>query len=120
MEMKKLTASEAKFADIIWAHAPLTSMELAQLAETEMCWKKTTAYTVLATLCKKGLFSNENTVVSVVLTKDAYNARQSETHVEETYGGSLPKFLSAFIQRKKLSREQVEEIRRLIDGYEEE
>ena len=50
----KLTETEAKFADIIWEHAPIKSTELVKLCEGMLGWKKSTTYTVLKKLCEKG------------------------------------------------------------------
>jgi len=79
-------------------------------------WKKSTTYTVLKKLCERGIFQNNDGVVTSLLTKDEFNAVQSEQFVEDTFEGSLPAFLAAFTSRKTLSKDEVEEIRRLIDG----
>ena len=113
-----LTAAEEKLAALIWRNAPLTSPDLVVLAEREMDWKKSTTYTVLKKLCDKGVFKNENANISVVLTRDEQTARQSRRYVEDTFGGSLPKFIASFIGGKKLSQEQAAELRRLIDEHE--
>ena len=84
-----------------------------------MEWKKSTTYTVLKKLCEKGIFKNENTVVSSLITKDEYYARQSIRFVEDTFGGSLPRFLTAFINGKKLGKHQAEELKKLIDEHKE-
>ena len=113
-----LTAAEDKLAALIWREAPLTSVELTQIAGREMDWKRTTTYTVLKKLCDKGVFKNDNANVSVVLTRDELIARQSRSYVEDTFGGSLPRFIASFIGGKKLSAEQADELRRLIDEHE--
>ena len=101
----KLAKSEAKFSDLIWQYEPISSGELVKLCEKEMGWKKSTTYTVLKKLCKKGIFQNENAVVSSRVKKDELCAKQSRRFVEDTFGGSLPKFLTAFIGEKRLSDE---------------
>jgi predicted transcriptional regulator len=113
-----LTAAEEKLAGLIWREAPLSSPDLVALAEREMDWKKSTTYTVLKKLCDKGVCRNDNTNVSVVLTQDELIASQSRRYVEDTFGGSLPKFITSFIGGKKLTPEQAAELRRLIDEYE--
>ncbi len=113
-----LTAAEEKLAGLIWREAPLTSPELVALAKREMDWKKSTTYTVLKKLCDKGVFKNENANVSVILTHDELIAYQSRRYVEDTFGGSLPKFITSFIGGKKLTPDQVIELRQLIDEYE--
>lgn len=115
----KLAHSEAKFADIIWQHEPVGSGELVKLCEKEMGWKKSTTYTVLKKLCDKGIFQNENAIVSSLIKKDEFYARQSRRFVEDTFDGSLPKFLTAFIGGKRLSDRQADELKKLIDEYRE-
>lgn len=117
MKDYKLTESEEKFAELIWANEPIGSGELVKLCENEMNWKKSTTYTVLKKLCEKGIFKNENSVVSSLVSKDDYYSKQSIRFVEDTFGGSLPKFLTAFVRGKKLSKQQAEELKRLIDEY---
>lgn len=114
-----LTGAEKKLADLIWKHAPLTSPDLVALAECELDWKKSTTYTVLKKLCDKGVFKNENANVSVALTRDEQMARQSQRYIEDTFGGSLPKFITSFFSSRKLTPEQASELKRLIEEYEE-
>jgi len=115
MEMK-LGVVETQFAELIWAREPIASGELVKLCEKELNWKKSTTYTVLKKLCERGIFQNNDGVVTSLLTKEEFNAVQSEQFVEDTFEGSLPAFLAAFTSRKTLSKDEVEEIRRLIDG----
>ena len=63
---------------------------------------------------------NNNSVVTSLVSKDEYFKYKSEEFVEETFGGSLPKFLAAFMGGKKLSKKQADELKELIDRYEEE
>jgi BlaI family transcriptional regulator, penicillinase repressor len=115
----KLAQSEAKFADLIWRYEPIGSGELVKLCEKEMSWKKSTTYTVLKKLCEKGIFQNENAVVFSLIKKDEFYAGQSRRFVEDTFGGSLPEFLIAFIGGKKLNDRQAEELKKLIDEHKE-
>ncbi len=117
MNEYRLAQGEAKFAELIWLHEPITSMELVKLCEKEMNWKKSTTYTVLKKLCDKGIFQNDNTLVSSRVSKDEFYARQSRRFVEDSFGGSLPKFLTAFIGGNNLSDRQAEELKKLIDQH---
>ena len=110
----RLGEMEEKFADLIWERAPVGSGELVKLAESVLGWKKSTTYTVLRRLCEKGLFVNENGAVSPLMSKSEWRGMQSESFVEETFGGSLPKFLVAFTSRKKLTEDEIEALRKMI------
>lgn len=119
MDNIKLGVIESKFADIIWSNEPLSSGELVKICEGELSWKKPTTYTVLRKLCERGIFKNENGTVSSLIPRADFYAMQSERFVEETFDGSLPAFVTAFTKRKKLSPEEIAELRRLIDNSEE-
>lgn len=120
MEPYKLGEMERKFADLIWENAPLGSGELAKICEKAFLWKRTTTYTMLKRLCDRGLFTNQNGTVSPLMTKEEFQAAQGEQFINETFGGSLPRFLAAFSRRKKLSEKEIRELKKLIDDYEEE
>lgn len=117
MENRRLGPIETRFAEIIWANAPISSGELVKLCLQELDWKKSTTYTVLKKLCEQGLFCNEGGVVSVLVTREEFFAMQSEKFVEENFSGSLPAFLAAFTARKSLSPKEINEIRRMIESY---
>ncbi len=116
----KMARSEARFAELVWRHEPIASGELVKLCEKELDWKKSTTYTVLKKLCEKGIFQNDNAIVSSLIKKDEFYAGQSRRFVEYAFGGSLPKFLASFIGGKKLSGKQAEELMRLIDEHRED
>ena len=116
----QLGVVEARFADIIWEHEPVTSTELVKLAAEALSWKRTTTHTVLRRLCEKGLFENNKGTVTAIISKPEFYALQSRQFVEDTFDGSLPAFIAAFTKHKKLTVEEAEEIRRMIDEAKEE
>ncbi|MBE6944325.1 MAG: BlaI/MecI/CopY family transcriptional regulator [Ruminococcaceae bacterium] len=112
----KLGEVEARFADIIWQNEPLHSRVLAELAEKELSWKKSTTYTVLKRLCERGIFQNSNGTVTSLVSKEEFHALQSEKFIDETFDGSLPAFLAAFGSRKKLTDEEIRELTKVIEA----
>ena len=112
----RLGEAEAVFADIIWKNEPLPSRLLAELAEQRLNWKRTTAYTVLKRLCDRGLFQNSGGMVSSLVSREEFYARQSEQFVDSAFQGSLPAFLAAFSSRKKLTEPEINELQKLIDS----
>ena len=111
----KMAPVETRFAEIIWAHEPISSAELVKLAEEALGWKKSTTYTVLRRLCERGIFRNEGGAVTSLLSRADYDAAQSRQFVEESFSGSLPAFIAAFTRRKKLTDEEGAELQSLID-----
>ena len=119
LDTYKLGEMEQKFAQLIWEHAPIASGELTKLCENEFGWKRTTTYTMLKRLCQRNLFENDHGIVKILMSKEEFEAAKGEVFLEENFDGSLPKFLAAFSRRKKLSKKEIEELRKLIDSYEE-
>ncbi len=120
MSEYQLGAIESKFAAIIWEREPLSSNELVKLSLQELGWKKSTTYTVLKRLCDKGIFQNEKGTVTSLISRDEFYSLQSEKFVEENFKGSLPAFLAAFTAKKKLTKNEVEQLRKMVEEFEEE
>ena len=120
MDETRLGAVEARFADLIWANAPLSSGELVKRCAQELEWKKSTTYTVLKKLCDRGIFQNQGGTVTALISRRDFYARQSQRFVEETFDGSLPAFIAAFASGGTLSNQDLEDIRRMLDEFDKE
>ncbi len=117
MKEYKLGEIEMKFADIIWENEPLTSANLVKLSKEKLDWSKSTTYTILRRISERGIFKNENGMVSSVITKDEFLYFQSENFIKDTFQGSLPKFLATFSKRKKMSDKDLKELQKFIDKH---
>ena len=115
MKDYQLGIMETRFAELIWNHEMISSGELVKLCEKELGWKKSTTYTMLRRLCQRKIFQNLDGIVSPIISKQAFHALQSEIFVEETFEGSLPKFLAAFTTRRKLSDKEIKELQQIIE-----
>lgn len=114
--MGELGAVQERFADIVWAHEPVASGELVKLCAQELHWKKPTTYTVLRRLCEKGLFQNQDGVVTSLVSREEFYASKSEQIVSDSFRGSLPAFVAAFTARNRLTAEEADAIQKLIDA----
>ena len=117
MDDFRLGVVETRFAELIWAHEPLSSGELVKLCARELEWKKSTTYTVLKKLCDRGLFQNQDGVVTSIVSQKEFQSRQSRRFVEDTFSGSLPAFIAAFADGGNLTDRDISEIRKMIDAY---
>lgn len=120
MEHLKLCASDYRFMTIVWENEPIQSGNLVKICLEELGWKKSTTYTMVKKLSEKGYLRNENSVVKSLVPKVEVQAFESEYVVKNTFEGSLPAFIAAFMSNKKLTEEEAEEIKRLIESKAEE
>ena len=119
MQDMRLGVVETQFAQLVWDHAPMSTKALVALCEEQLNWKRTTTYTVLKKFCDRGIFAMENRQVTVLISREAFYAMQSEQFVADGFGGSLPAFIAAFATRKSLSAKELGEIKALLTELEE-
>lgn len=115
MSAPKVFESEYRFCLILWRNEPINSTKLAKLCKEELGWSRTTTYTVIKRLSDRGVVKNENATVTALVSKVEVQLSQMEEMMEKTFEGSLPAFLAAFARRQALSKEEEEEIRRIIE-----
>lgn len=111
----KLADGEYRFAELVWESEPVNSTELARLAAEKLGWKKSTSYTVLRKLCQRGILQNDNATVTALVKQEEIRRQESEELLKKSFRNSLPVFLNSFLQGKTLTRQEVDELQRLID-----
>lgn len=119
MATPKVYESEYRFCLILWEHEPVKSTELVKLCEEQLGWKKATTYTVIKRLSERGVLKSENAVVTSLVSKSEIQAAEIDELVEKTFEGSVPAFIAAFTRNHKMSAKEIQEIRDMIDSYEE-
>ncbi len=113
----KVFESEYRFCLILWANEPIKSTDLAKMCEQQLGWKKATTYTVIKRLGERGVLKSENAVVTSLVSKEEVQQAQMDELLERTFEGSMPAFIAAFAKRQKLSREEVQKLKDMIDSY---
>ncbi|MFI3254821.1 MAG: BlaI/MecI/CopY family transcriptional regulator [Eubacteriales bacterium] len=111
---------EQKFANLVWENEPITSMDLVKLCEEALNWKKSTTFSILRKFCQRGIFKNEKSLVSSLISKEELKLLQSKQFLENTYDGSLPQFIAAFVSKSDLSSEELAEIQKIIQNQGQE
>ena len=114
-EIPKIHESEYRFCLILWENEPIQSAKLAQLCKERLGWSRTTTYTIIRRLTDRGVVKSENAIVSALVKKEEVQLSEMNELVEKTFEGSLPAFIAAFARRQKMSEEDIEALRRLID-----
>ena len=115
MEQYKLFDAEFKFLSIIWDIEPVNSTELSKTCLQNLGWKKPTTYNMIRKLSERGILKNENATVISLVKREQVQKYESEILLEKAFDGSLPAFLATFLQDKKLSKKEAEEIKKMIE-----
>jgi len=112
----KLFDAEHKFMSIVWAHEPVNSTELTRICEKELGWKKPTTYTMIKKLCERGIMQNEKATVTTLIAKEAVQKYEADVFIDKVFDGSMPSFITSFLQGKTLSEKEAQKIKAMIDG----
>ncbi|MFT4147033.1 MAG: BlaI/MecI/CopY family transcriptional regulator [Mobilitalea sp.] len=115
MESLKIFDAEYRFMCLVWDKEPINSTDLVKLCQDEFGWKKSTTYSVIKRLSERGALKNENAVVSALVTRLQVQKYESEQVLEKTFNNSLPSFITAFLQDKKLTSQEAEQIKKMIE-----
>lgn len=113
----KLFDSEHRLAEIVWDREPVGSGELARLCKEQLGWQRTTTYTVLKKLCERGVLRNESATVTALVKREAIQHSESKRLLEKLFDNSLPGFIAAFMGESKITEEEADRLKRLIDSY---
>nr|AGS53182.1 beta-lactamase repressor BlaI [uncultured bacterium contig00081] len=111
----KLFDAEYKFMSIVWEREPVNSTELARICEGALGWKKPTTYSMIKKLCGRGVLKNERATVTSLIARQDVQRYEACAVVAKVFGGSVPSFITAFLQGKTLSEDEAMEIKNLID-----
>lgn len=118
MEDFKLFDAEYKFLSIIWDMEPINSTELSRVCLDKLGWKKSTTFNMIRKLAERGYLKNENATVTSLLKREQAAKYESESVVEKNFGGSLPAFIAAFLDGRKITAEEAAAVKKMIDEAE--
>lgn len=119
MDIPKIFDSEYRFCLILWENEPINSTRLAALCKEQLGWSRPTTYTVIRRLSERGVLKNENTIVSTLVTKEQVQQAEMEVMMDKTFEGSIPAFIAAFSNCKRLTKKDILQLEELIEKYRE-
>ncbi|MDF2844096.1 MAG: putative transcriptional regulator [Herbinix sp.] len=107
--------SEYRFLLILWEMEPISSPELVKICEEKLGWKKSTTYTVIKKLTEKRIVESRNTIVSTLVAREQIIRQESDMFLEKTFGGDIPQLFATFLRDRKISREEADRIKKMIE-----
>lgn len=120
MRTPKISDTEWEVMRVIWTKHPITAAEvIEQLLAEDASWHPKTVRTLLARLVQKQALDYQATGRSYAyeprVTEEECVAAASESFVARVFGGSMKPMLAHFVERQRLTRRDLEELKKLID-----
>src|SRR4051812_44731273 len=125
MPSKPVPISEAESVvmEVVWAKSPIPTEDVVTSLERHGKWQEATVKTLLNRLLKKGALKarkdGRRYLYSPVLTRDQWLATESHGFLDRLFGGRVAPLVSHFSQQKKLSKKDIEDLKRLIQELED-
>lgn len=124
MEQIKLTSSEWNILNCLWEHSPQTVMQLVGELEKTVGWARSTTITTLHRMEAKGLVRCERagrgTAYVPLVERDRAALAETRSFLDRVYRGSVGMMMSAMARQEGLSREQIAQLRAILDQAEQE
>lgn len=119
-ETTKLFDSELKVMGILWNEGDVPAKQIADALTKELGWNKNTTYTLIKRCIKKGAIerTEPNFMCHALISKEAVQEAETTELINKVYDGSADKLFASLLGRKKLSEEQIEKLKRIVDGLE--
>lgn len=115
MEKFNLFDAEFRFVRIVWDHEPVNSTELSRICLKELGWKKSTTFNMIRKLVDRGILQNDKATVTSLIKLEQVQKYESEVLLKKKFSNSLPTFIATFLKDRKLSKEEAEEIKSMIE-----
>ena len=123
MKRVHLTVSEWNVLTCLWEHSPQTVMQLVARLQEEVGWAKSTTITTLRRMEEKGLVTVEvedkGKRYTPAVEQEAAALAETESFLRRVYRGSVSLMMSAMAQRQQLSKEDIRQLRAILDQMEE-
>ena len=119
---EKLFSSEIRVMELLWKNGEMSAKEIAAALSESVGWSKTTTYTVIKKCVEKGavLRTEPGFVCSAAVSENEVRESEAFELIDRLFGGKPDLLISALIGSGKISTEQLEALRSLVRGMEED
>lgn len=116
----KLFDSELKVMAVLWRDGDVPAKHIAKLLTEELGWNVNTTYTLIKRCIKKGAIerSEPNFMCHALVPKEVVQEAETNDLINKIYDGSANNLFAALLGKKKISAEQIERLKQIVDEWE--
>lgn len=121
--MKEVSGAEWNIMESLWAYSPKVGSQIVADMAERTGWSRSTTLTMLRRMTEKGLIACEDNgqmkAYSPLVDRADAVRSETESFLNRVYNGSISMLVSAFADRNRLSKEDIEELRKILDEAED-
>ncbi|MFS0727996.1 BlaI/MecI/CopY family transcriptional regulator [Paenibacillus sp. 1P07SE] len=120
----RISEAEWEVMKVLWTHAPATAKEVIDRLEDQTAWSPKTIRTLLSRLVQKEVLTyrqeGKTYLYSPLLSEEQCRRAEGKSFLRKVYGGALAPMLTHFLAEQKLSRQEIDELKSLLDEKRED
>ncbi len=124
MMVVRLSEAEWKVMELLWDNAPQTMMQITNYFKDSTGWTKHTVMTFLRRMEEKGAIHFEEGGRAKLYYPDIEKSeamlQETEEFLDKVFGGHLGLMLNTMVEKKALSKDEIEELYAILRKAEEE
>jgi predicted transcriptional regulator len=122
--MIQISEAEAIVMQVLWGQHPLSADEVMARLPRGNDWAEATVKTLLNRLLNKGAIGAEKEgrryLYTPLVERDAWVLEESSSLIDRLFDGRVAPLVAHFSQHQKLTRDDVAELRKLLEGLDDE
>lgn len=113
----KLFDSEQKVMEVLWQGGNLHAGQIGRNPKRRNCWNRITTYTVIKKCIEKGTIERQEPkfFCKALITREQIQKAETNELINKLFDGSKMQFFSAFLSEDKLSKEEISELKELVN-----
>ncbi|SKC40112.1 BlaI/MecI/CopY family transcriptional regulator [Maledivibacter halophilus] len=114
----KISDAEWQVMKVLWKKSPLTAAKIIDKLQLETKWNRKTIHTLIRRLVKKEVLGikEENPYTYYPLYEEELcMKKETKTFLKKVYDGSLQLLMANFLKNEKLSKEEINKLKKLLD-----
>lgn len=123
MKQVSISAAEAAVMEVLWAHSPAGTEEILTVLARRRTWHESTIKTLINRLLRKGAIraskEGRRNLYSPLITREAWLSDESSSLLDRLFDGRVAPFVAHFSRHRKLSRRDIEDLKKLIGEFDD-
>lgn len=120
--MKELSGAEWHILESLWTDSPKIGSQIVADMSERKGWSRSTTLTMLRRMTEKKLISCDDsgkvkTYMPLVCREEAVK-KETESFLNRVYNGSVSMLINGFVEKQKLTSEEIEELRQILNNAE--
>lgn len=120
--MKELSGAEWNLMESLWEYSPKVGSQIVSDMAARTGWSRSTTLTMLRRMTEKGLIACEDSgqmkTYAPLIEREEAVRKETESFLNRVYNGSISLLVSGFVDRQKLTEQEIAELRQLLEKAE--